>query len=61
MWRYVEGAIVVLRREGDGYEESDASVCLPGFPITRANDLLGQRLDLGETELIRTFQMEIRT
>ena len=60
VWRYTDGTIRVLRLKGDSYQDSDASVCLRGFPLVLANDLLCRRLELGETELIRTFQFEVR-
>lgn len=55
VWRYDGKILSIGYLQSDRYTESDVSHVLPGFPIALANELLSQRFDVSETELIRKF------
>jgi hypothetical protein len=42
------------------FRNHDASQALPHFPLEFANQLLHQRQELGETQLVRQFQTHVR-
>lgn len=49
------------RLTGDGYQPSDASQTLVGFPITAAAELLRERLASDDNALVRKFRNLIST
>lgn len=55
VWRYDGKILSIGFLQSDRYTDSDVSHVLPGFPIALANELLSQRFDVSETELIRKF------
>jgi Uma2 family endonuclease len=55
VWRYDGKTLSVGFLQSDRYSESEVSHVLPGFPVELASEILGQRFDVSETELIRRF------
>lgn len=55
VWRYDGKILSIGYLQSDRYAEFDVSHVLPGFPISLASELLSQRFDVSETELIRKF------
>lgn len=55
VWRYDGKILSIGYLQSDRYTDSDVSHVLPGFPIALASELLSQRFDVSETELIRKF------
>jgi len=55
VWRYDGKILSIGFLQSDRYSESEVSHVLPGFPVALASELLSQRFDVGETELIRKF------
>lgn len=61
VWRWRKEQIHVYRLAGDGYQPSDASQTLVGFPITAAAELLRERLASDDNALVRKFRNLIST
>lgn len=61
VWRWQNEQIQVYRLAGDGYQPSDASQALIGFPITAAAELLRERLASDDNALVRKFRNLIST
>lgn len=61
VWRWRQERIEVYRLTGDGYQPSDASQTLVGFPITAAAELLRERLSSDDNALVRKFRNLIST
>ena len=55
VWPYDGKILSIGCLLSDGYSESEVSLVLPGFPVALASELLSQRFDVSETELIRKF------
>ena len=55
VWRYDGKVLSIGLLQSDRYNESEVSQVLPGFPVPLASELLSQRFDVSETELIRRF------
>ena len=55
VWRYDGNLLSIGCLQADKYGESTVSSALPGFPVELACELLTQRFDVSETELIRVF------
>lgn len=59
VWRYDGKVLSIGVLQSDRYSESELSRVLPGFPVALASELLSQRFDVGETELIRKFTADM--
>ncbi|MBC7965084.1 MAG: Uma2 family endonuclease, partial [Fuerstia sp.] len=59
VWRYDGKVLSIGVLQSDGYSESETSHVLPGFPAALASELLSQRFDISETELIRQFAEKV--
>lgn len=59
VWRYDGKALSIGVLQSDRYSESETSHVLPGFPVALAGELLSQRFDISETELIRHFSEKV--
>ncbi len=55
VWRYDGKTLWVGSLRNDRYAETKVSRVLPDFPLELAGELLAQRFDTSETELIRQF------
>ena len=55
VWRYDGNTLLIGSLEKDRYIEARFSRVLPGFPVELANELLAQRFETSETELICQF------
>jgi len=61
VWRWRQEQIEVYRFAGDGYQPSDASQTLVGFPIAAAAELLRERRASDDNALVRKFRNLIST
>ena len=61
VWVWEDEAIVVRRRGADGYEVTDRSAELPGFPLSDAAELLARRTDAATFELEEAFAERLRS
>ncbi|MGD0897773.1 MAG: Uma2 family endonuclease [Thermoguttaceae bacterium] len=61
LWRFNGRRLQVYELAGDGgYVARDASVCLSGFPIARAQEILLQMGSVRQTTLVRSFRDWVR-
>ena len=61
VWRRKDEAIQVYKLTPKGrYVARDSSICLPGFPLAEAAQLLRQRKSMDQTTLARTFRQWVR-
>ncbi|NNJ27059.1 Uma2 family endonuclease [Alienimonas chondri] len=60
IWVWEDESIVVRRLGSDGYEVTDHSVELPGFPLAFAAELLATRADAATFELEEAFERRLR-
>lgn len=61
VWRWRDEKIQVFKLTAKGrYVARAASTCLPGFPFEEVARLLGQRYEMDETTLARTFRKWVR-
>lgn len=56
VWRWVDDELHIHRLEGAEYRVVRQSVCLPGFPIDKATQLINRRHELDETSLVTEFR-----
>ena len=59
VWRHDGTSLGLFRLQGSGYESTQESLQLPGFPASLAEDFLSQRFARGETELVRQFRQSL--
>lgn len=60
VWRYDGVMLWIGNLHEDSYAAPDESRLLPGFPVSLAQELLAQRAEASETNLMRLFAESVR-
>lgn len=60
VWRYRSGGLDIMRLVDNNYEVVSSSVELPGLHASIVNEFLNNRIEIGETSLIKQFRRKIK-